>query len=253
MQRFLSPILQEERIEIYYRKLVPIVLVNDENRGFLLAERILSEVLQKETVLFLSGGKTPKDLYKRLSLLHSLSIGAVGLVDERGGGKFHSNSNERMIQETGFLHYIQRMNVPFYPILDNTDNIEKMALHYDETVQSLLGNFPKSVAVLGIGLDGHTAGIIGERRDFKNPIFTINKNSLIAGFTDPNGQFRERITMTFHGLSMIDLLLVLVFGPDKKKALEKIFTQGSQEEIPGRFYTQPIIAEKTLFITDQNI
>ena len=35
------------------------------------------------------------------------------------------------------------------------------------------------------------------------------------------GMFKERISLTFLGLSMIDVLIVMVFGNDKRETLEK--------------------------------
>jgi len=65
--------------------------------------------------------------------------------------------------------------------------------------------------------------------------------------------FKERITMTFLGLSMLDILIVLVFGNEKQNALKLLFSEGSEEEIPSRFYQRPDIAKKTLLITDQQL
>ncbi len=72
------------------------------------------------------------------------------------------------------------------------------------------------------------------------------------GVDDPE-KYGKRISLTFAGLSLIDFFLVFVFGKDKKKALKKALSQGSLEEIPARFFQQPEISEKTLFITDQKI
>jgi len=39
--------------------------------------------------LYLSGGSTPKELYKRFATAEQITPGAVGMVDERYGEKFH--------------------------------------------------------------------------------------------------------------------------------------------------------------------
>lgn len=59
--------------------------------------------------------------------------------------------------------------------------------------------------------------------------------------------------MNYKGLAMLDLLIVLVFGDDKKEALENMMRDGSEREIPARFFKRPEIAQKTVVITDQNI
>jgi len=121
-------------------------------------------------------------------------------------------------------------------------------------VRYLVNYFQKSVAILGVGLDGHTGGIAGNRIDFIDPLFdNARKSLLVSEFNDGKGFFKERITMTFSALSMVDILLVLVFGKDKKKALKLMFSEGKIEEVPSRFFLQTDIAVKTLFFTDQKV
>lgn len=237
---------------------ITIVPSRNTEAGIQLAKNLLYTLLDKKTALFLSGGRTPKDMYTALAQEAKLSAGTVGLIDERYGQPFHDNSNEKMIKDTGLLGYLEKQNIRFYPILQPDLSREDTALSYDETLRSLIVNFPKSVGILGVGLDGHTAGIAGNRPDFHNPLFDDQqKNLWVSSFDDPEGMFKERVTMTFLGLSMLDVLLVLVFGDDKKEALENIFREGpsadGEEEIPARFFKRPEIAKKTLLITDQKL
>lgn len=232
-----------------------VVAVSDASEGIILAKDILYQLSDKKTLLLLSGGKTPKAFYETLAKEEKLETGAVGLIDERYGPKMHLDSNEWMIQKTGLLGYLTYQHIPFYPILQDTrhsgdeqgedSRIKSLTLQYDETLRFLFNGFQKSIGILGIGLDGHTAGI---------PIHTSLNNTdqaLVTYFTDFPGAQRERISMTFLGLSMLDIMLVLVFGEDKKSALQAMFAQGSEEEIPARFFKRPHIAQKTLLITDQ--
>src|SRR5258708_1962504 len=157
-----------------------------------------------------------------------------------------------MIKRTGLLNYFTTQQISFYPILGlQQENLsrEGTAEKYDETVRKLFFNIPRSVAIVSIGVDGHTAGIAPNRKDFINPLFR-NVSLLAGSFNDITGPFKERITLTFQALSMIDYFVLWVFGNDKRHALEKIFTPGSLEEIPGRFYNQPEISAKTVLITD---
>ena len=105
---------------------------------------------------------------------------------------------------------------------------------------------------MGIGADGHTAGIAPNRNDFTNPIFG-DKSSLVSYFDDKNESFKQRITLTFKALEQMDTLIVIALGEEKKKALEQMFTLGSLEEIPARFLNQKGIYKKTILITDQNV
>lgn len=228
--------------------------VIDSHTGVELALSLLSQIVGKKTVLYLSGGRTPKSLYEKITKEEQLIPGAVGIVDERYGEKFHKNSNEKMIRETGLLRYLEIRDVPFYPILQPELSHEETAAAYDQQLRKLNNTFPQSVAIMGIGADGHTSGIAPNRKDFTNPMFESSRNHLfVSEFDDPDSFYGERVGMTFLGLSMQDVLLVLVFGEDKKDALQRMFTDGSEEDIPSRFYKRADIAPKTLIITDQTI
>lgn len=231
--------------------------VEDSHAGVSLGAEILQAIVDRKTALYLSGGKTPKELYAMLSHEEKIVPGAVGMVDERYGQKFHAKSNEVMIRETGLVRYLEMRDVPFYPILTGHPGLDKderklVTQVYDDRLRSLNAILQKSVAVLGIGSDGHTAGIAGNRQNFHNPLFDLDrKHLLISEFNDEKGDFKERVTMTFLGLSMMDVLLILVFGEDKKHALELMFQSGSEEEIPARFYKRSEVAFRTIILTDQ--
>jgi 6-phosphogluconolactonase/glucosamine-6-phosphate isomerase/deaminase len=254
MRDDIQKILRERNILFHKNEGILIAKVIDSEAGMLFANDLLTHIVDAKTLLLLSGGKTPWDLYTTFTAEEKIQPGAVCLVDERYGKKYHETSNEKKLKETGFLRYLEMRGIPFYPILAKGETREEAAEDYDLMLRELQNVYQASVGILGIGLDGHTAGVAGNRRDFKNALFAAErKNLLVSEFHDHTGMFKERITMTFLGLSRLDLLLVLVFGEDKKAALDLVFSAGPEEEIPGRFYKRPEIAKKTLLITDQYI
>lgn len=260
MQESVKQFLQSNNILTYLSEGITVAKVSLMYEGFKLARDLLYSVVDKKTVLYLSGGQTPKDLYTNLANDQKLTPGAVALIDERYGGKFHNNSNEKMIRDTGLLPYLETQGTPFYPILqDGHPSLAEIADNYDMTVRYLVAGFPKSFGILGIGRDGHTAGIAGNRaaslgyEGFTNPLFAESKTSFVFSYADLQGPFKERVTMTFTGLAMLDFFLVLVFGEDKKEALQMMFAEGSEEEVPARFYKRPEIARRTLLVTDQKV
>ncbi|MCL4354744.1 6-phosphogluconolactonase [Patescibacteria group bacterium] len=221
-------------------------IVKSKEQGAEIAKELILENISPETVLFLSGGSTPKLLYEALKNV-DLKLGAAAIVDERFGKKMHENSNEKMIEETGLIDFFKKQSIRFYKVLEDKE-IEETTKDYDETVRFLLYQFKKSIGILGIGEDGHIAGI--------PPGINLNnqtQNDLVISFDNFPGKHRERITLTFLALSMLDLIIVLVFGKEKKKALKKMLKEGSIEEIPARFLVQDEIAKKTIVITDQKI
>lgn len=234
---------------------ITIATVSDAAAGVRLSEDLLNQIIDRTTVLYLSGGSTPKALYTNLAKAESIEPGAVAMVDERFGPKFHDKSNEKMMRETGLLRYLQMKNIPFYPILQGDGDRVATADKYDEQVRSLNATYRQSVAILGIGTDGHTSSLAPNRNgEFINPMFAPENSHLVVGeFDDPKSMYGQRVGMTFLGLSLLDALIVLVFGEDKKNALENLFEVGPEELIPSRFYKRPDISPKTLFITDHSV
>lgn len=230
-----------------------ILIISDFHTAIERAKEILQEKVDKKTVLFLSGGATPKSLYASLAKDQLIHPAVVGMVDERYGKRWHEKSNELMIQETGFLDYLDRKKIPFYPILKNNLSRESASQAYDKTTRDLFFHFRRSVAIMGIGADGHTSSIIPNRKDFVDPLFDEGAKQLFVGdYNDSKSAYQERIGMTFAGLSLIDEFLVLAFGKEKKRALEKMFEQGSLEEIPARFFVQHAFKNTTI-LTDQQV
>ena len=226
-----------------------IIKVKSPQEGIEVSKKFLYEMVSKRSVLFLSGGSTPKTLYEILAKEKKLKTGAVALVDERFGEKLHENSNEKMIEDTG------NQNIRFYPILEDK-SFEQTTKDYDETVRYLFNYFPKSIGILGVGVDGHTAGIPAgvQSSSVRRAQDKAEKETdLVTSFNDFPAAQKERITLTFLGLSKLDQIIVLVFGKNKKKALRLVFKSGSVAQIPSRFLTQQAISDKVTLITDQTI
>ncbi|MGI8420108.1 MAG: 6-phosphogluconolactonase [Candidatus Levyibacteriota bacterium] len=232
---------------------VTICHVEEKEAGITLGKAILAEIINKKTMLYLSGGSL-QTLYEQLAQEDLIHPGAVGLIDERYGEPMHPNSNQKMISDTGFLRILSLQNIPFYPVLQAGKEREAVAQAYDGKVRTWQAVYQRHVGLLGIGPDGHISSIIPNRPDFHNPWFAADRQHLLVSeFNDPKSKYKERVGMTFLGLSMLDILLVFVFGDAKQKTLEKVFEDGPESEIPARFFKRPEIAEKTLFITDQRV
>lgn len=279
---FIRFFLKAEKTKFQDKEGLTLVTVESQKEGLAIAKKILYLLTEKNpnTVLFLSGGKTPEDLYKQLAQEKKLKVEAVAMVDERFGPRLHKDSNEKMVKETGLLDYLQSQGIPFYPIITeavkyapngvNVNGTSKEAqewlaenysrIFFSESIE--VGSkfaFSTGIAILGIGQDGHTAGIAPNRKDFTNPLFSIFSTDLKVGsFSDPKdideGGFGTRITLTFQALRRMDTLLVLAFGSAKQNALTSMFKEGSLTEIPARIYvSERQISQRTILITDQKI
>lgn len=251
-------ILRQQEIPLMQKDGIWIATVKNQEQGIQAAKAVLDTLVDPRTVLFLSGGTTPKPLYEQLAK-EGTAPGAVAEVDERYGPLGHSTSNQLMIEQTGLRAYLAQHGIPYSGILQDGLTLEQTADAYNKVVEGLLRRYGRSIAVLGIGDDGHTSGIApnrpglsADKAGFTNPIFS-QKDRLVSAFDDTTGSFGKRVTTTFKALGEMTLLMPLVFGEKKQTALQKIFTKGSVEEIPARFYLRPSIASKTLFITDQKV
>lgn len=253
MQENLQKILQSKRFIVYNNQGIQICTVPDSKAGTELLKEIVYAIVDQKTALYLSGGNTPKLFYQALAREEKLTPGVVGLIDERYGTPMHETSNEKMIGQTGLVKYLSILDIPYYTYLHGV-SIEQTAERYDELYRSLNAVYRKSVGILGIGNDGHTAGIAPDRFDFQNRLFdSINRNEMVSWFDDTTGPFGKRVTLTFLGLTMLDFLIVLVFGEEKKRSLSELFEAGTEKDIPARFYKRIDIATKTLLITDQKV
>lgn len=204
-----------------------VIRFKDKNEASQKALEVLLNNIDSDTLLFLSGGTSPDLLYRLLAQNKTLKPGAVAMIDERYGLPMHDNSNEKMIISTGFVEYINKEGIPFYGILKNA-SIEKVTQAYQQVLQALFKKFTKRVAVMGIGKDGHTAGI--------KPGLEYDHNRLVVSYDDISGLFGKRITLTFEALEKVDKFLILVFGEDKKELMEQIFRENDPKKIPAVFY-----------------
>jgi 6-phosphogluconolactonase/glucosamine-6-phosphate isomerase/deaminase len=246
-------ILQSRQLSVLEKDGMNVCTVKNSAEGIDAAAAIMNAVTDSMTALYLSGGSTPKPLYETFAREEKIKPGIVGLIDERYSDPLHENSNEKMIMQTGFIRYLSILDIQYYSMLRSLP-LEKTAHRYDELYRSLGTVYRKSIGVLGIGTDGHTAGIAPERQDFHNRLFDKeNVYEMVSWLDDDQGPYKKRITMTFLGLTMLDFLMVLVFGDEKKTALNKMFEPGSESEVPARFYLRKAIAPKTLLITDQSL
>lgn len=197
---------------------------------------LLKNIVDKDTLLLLSGGTSSVLLYQLIAKDGSLKPGAVAMVDERYGDKIHANSNQKMMIDTGLIPYLDKNGIQFYPILQEDLDRQQTAVKYEETLKNLVTGFKKKVAIMGIGADGHTAGI--------KPGLEYDHSKWVIFFDDKGGYFSKRITTTFEFLEQIDEFVILIFGSAKKEALQKMLESGfyKNSKIPTTVFTDITLA-----------
>ena len=190
--------------------------------------------IRKKSTVLLPGGNSPKIFYGKLIHFdvdwHNISLMAS---DERVVSLSSDNSNTGLIQRE-LLDYISNKTKPklikLYPI--NNHDIEAQL----ELLDIYLSNNTPEIAFLGIGKDGHTAGIFKEK-------ITTNNCYLVKNKIDPY----YRITISMKMLMKIPYLIFFVFGSEKRESLEKILlNKDSEKFIPARFLLKNGLGEKII-------
>lgn len=158
----------------------------------------------KKTLLLLSGGSSI-NVYPYLSSISKLLV--IAQVDERFQPENREDINAGAIKKAAF-------HAPYY-IVSQEGSVEKTAEEYNKTIEDLWKKCDCKIAVLGIGEDCHTAGLIpGYEKDW-------NTNRFVVGYKLAPGQkFRARVTVTPNLLLQLDCALIVAAGEKKKEAIK---------------------------------
>ncbi|MGH7141950.1 MAG: 6-phosphogluconolactonase [Candidatus Saccharimonadales bacterium] len=182
-------------------------------------ERQLSQQLtkslsdRKRTLWLISGGSNiaistrvmaglPQNLTARLS---------IRLSDERYGPAGHADSNTQQLLDAGF----KLKDATFTPVIQG-ESLDLTLKSYSDDISRQFDQSEVIIAQLGIGPDGHTAGIL------PNSIAAQPSHQLVVSYQAAD--FR-RLTLSFKALAQIDTAFVFAYGAAKKPALEQLRDQ----------------------------
>ncbi|MCG8314463.1 MAG: 6-phosphogluconolactonase [Pseudomonadales bacterium] len=159
-----------------------------------------------------SGGKSPIPLFKRLA--ESATIpwdrAFVHLIDERWVPPSSPDSNERLVK-TELIDRINS-NVTFEGMFNSHTDCDK-------AMKTLSIDPPRmDLAILGMGLDGHTASIFPSSNEYETLISTTNSYGTCQPFHAPH----ERATMTLAGLLQVETLFLYIPGKEKMDKFNEI-------------------------------
>lgn len=129
----------------------------------------------------------------------------VMLTDERYGKPGHKDSNWLQLEEKGFV----LNDAVIVPVLQGRDR-NQTTLDFETTLNEALGWADYKIGLFGIGVDGHTAGILPEGN-------AVNSENLVYSYIAPNF---ERITITPKAIKLLDEAVVYAIGRNKWPALK---------------------------------
>lgn len=213
-------------------------------------------------LLMLSGGSginVAKNLDFRIDIKYLKNL-TITVTDERVViGK--DNNFENLIE---VLPSILINNVRFIDTsvksISRVSDVGTHSKRFEKQLHAWIKQNPtgKIVALLGIGADGHTAGILPFD---KNPALETNNEKWIVGYAiddyyknpDTINEHHYRTTITFPFiLNKIDMVVVYAVGENKKQVLRKIVTEeGDVNKMPSRIFRER--KGETQIFTDQII
>lgn len=180
-----------------------------------------------------SGGTTPARMF---SLLAEEALDwekvTVGLVDERWVNPDHPGSNEKSVREKLLKEAASAAR--FLPMktadADPASAVASCAAAYAPFLS------PISCILLGMGPDGHTASWFPGSAGLEQAMYPkdgAKMAAIDAGNSPVAGEFPYRMTLTAEPVCNAESAILLIFGEDKRTALDHALT-GDEKLYPVR-------------------
>ena len=160
-------------------------------------------------LLFVSGGSAiPFEVFisNKISKLYINNL-TVTLIDERYVPVDNSDSNWFNLKKEGF----NTENIKFIPYLTGKD-FNTTTKEIEKILKKEINNSDYKIGIFGIGIDGHTAGIL------PHTLAVSSKDYVCAYETE----LYNRITITPFAVEKFDQAIVYAVGKSKWPILEKL-------------------------------
>jgi 6-phosphogluconolactonase/glucosamine-6-phosphate isomerase/deaminase len=188
-----------------------------------LAERLEHELSQdKQVVWLVSGGSNiPLSVHimdhLRANVADKLPNLTIALSDERYGKPGHPDSNWQQLQDAGFATGSAQVIPTLVPNL----TLEDTCATYEQSLGQALSKADNDgcvIAQLGMGGDGHIAGILPDSAA------ASNEQGLVTGY-DGGAYMRITITAMAFSHNLIKTAYCFAYGDNKHDALERLMQQ----------------------------
>tara|TARA_B110000196_G_C21022103_1_gene603323 strand:+ start:172 stop:849 length:678 start_codon:yes stop_codon:yes gene_type:complete len=184
--------------------------------------------LHGEALVLLSGGSTPLTLYKRFKeLAVKWEKVTIGLVDERYISKAAVNSNYFNIKKALGESIISKAYMK--SLVEQLDNQQENLLLVRKINNDLFGQ--KSIVILGMGTDGHTASLFPNSHSIKRGI--ESKIPELIASNSPTEPV-NRITHNRASILLTKHLILYIKGAEKKK----VFEESSKIKAPISYFIE---------------
>lgn len=236
-------------------------VLREQNRekAVLKATKELNRLFKKagrEKILFLSSGGSALGLLSGIKKEYFKNNLTITVLDERYG-RNKKISNFAGMAQLPFYKKAKSVGAAFIDTRPKTgESIEKMTIRFEKSLKNWVKTNPKGVVVatLGVGHDGHTAGIfpVASGPEMFNNLFE-GKQKWVAGYKADIKKEKHpwRATATFTFLrSVVDYAVVFVSGQEKKKAMRRLLSKkGGLWATPARIFWE---MKNVVLVTDIN-
>lgn len=187
-----------------------------------IAKVLTKHLEQGQRVLWLLSGGSAIDVAVRVSKqLKGIDLQhlTVTLADERFGPVGHADSNWLQLQNAGFL----LPGAQVIPVLRGLE-LAPTAAAFGAVLERVFRNADYRLALLGIGPDGHTAGILPGS-------VAVTATGMATSYVTE--QF-TRVTTTMGAIGQLDEAVVYAMGEAKRPALEALQQERPLAEQPAQ-------------------
>ena len=181
------------------------------------------------------GGRTPKVFFENLTKQKDISWGNITIMatDDRVVPIGSLNSNTGLIKKE-LVDQIKSNPKPklLKPFPEYDTNIKNAMTD----IKYILTNKLPDLAILGMGSDGHTAGIFNIENTAKFGYY----------FKNPTDAF-SRVTISMNTFLKIPQLVFLILGREKREMLTKVISNSSSKnDVPMKYLLRNGMGVKTI-------
>lgn len=197
----------------------------------------------------LSGGSTPKAIFKKLSAPENRDLIDYKKVflfwsDERDVLLDDPESNYKMAMDAGFSSLLVPKEQIFPMRASENESLEKNEALYETILKNKLPNGRFDLVMLGMGDDGHTASLFPHTKALQI------QNRLVVANEVPSKK-SSRLTLTFKCINEAKEIVVYILGKSKAEMVKTILKSSFD---PEKFPIQGVVGTQTnrpLFILDE--
>jgi len=182
-----------------------------------LADRVESRLrADAHATLVVSGGTTPVDCFRALaSMPLRWAQVDIFLSDERWVEPDSRDSNEGLARKHLLIEAATAARL--VPVFAADQSLEARCAELDAEIRALPAPF--AAALLGMGDDGHFASLFPDAANLDRGLDPAGETRCLA--IDTAASPVRRLSLTLAALANSDEILVLIFGAEKRRVLER--------------------------------